>query len=245
MARIGDYTTEDVARLGDTLNVELRKCSCMQEASQKCVEMLYSEFKESIVLTRIFMTLPFNMLPEADQNFARQIAETQNLASAIQDDSIMLSLQGTCGVEPSWNDRNNSEGHLTIPLISSDFVSAIPMISRLMYDMGIGLDWLDQRDTGIVVKTLGKLARVFYVAHAKSTLDEQGRNVVPASDFVEAYQVDTVFGLGGAYVNGPFAAVIFFTRDDIDRNHAELFLPLMTRIKLATTGFVTVDNIFP
>jgi hypothetical protein len=158
--------------------------------------------------------------------------------------SIVLSLLGTAGQKPEWNDPLQSQGHLGIPLVTSSFVENLPMVAALMRDMGIGLDWLDRQDGSIVVKEVGRLARVFFVPDARVTVDSKGRKVVPASDFVESNGVRTVFGLGGAYVDGTFAAMIFFTRESIDRQQAEAFLPAINHFKVGTMNRVLEHQIF-
>ncbi len=64
----------------------------------------------------------------------------------------MLSLPGTHGQEADWNDRHKSTGHVDIPVISSASVGTIPMISRLLKELGVPLDWIDSHDSEIIKK---------------------------------------------------------------------------------------------
>jgi hypothetical protein len=225
---------ETVARAGTSL----------QAAAQACAQELYDTYRDSLVLCRIYATVDLADVPPVVEGFVRGITDANGLTSKLQSSSIILNLLGTAGLRPEWNDRLKSQGHLGIPLLNANFVGNLPMVAALMKDMGIGLDWLDRQDTSIVIKEVGRIARVFFVADARTTVDEKGRNVVPATDFVEANGVRTVFGLGGAYVDGTFLAIIFFTREELEKKQAEAFQPVLNLFKLGTMGAVMEHKIF-
>jgi hypothetical protein len=225
---------EAAARNGETL----------QAVAQGCAEDVYSRYRDSLVLLRIYATVPYAETPQRVQQFARGITDAQGVTEMLQPGSIVLALLGTAGLEADWNDRLRSQGHLGIPLVNSDFVANLPMVASLMKDMGFGLEWLDRQDSSIVVKEVGRLARVFFVPDARTTVDSQGRKVVPASDFVDANGVRTVFGLGGAYLDGTFLAMIFFTREVLEKQQVEAFLPALNMLKLGTMKLVIAHKIF-
>jgi hypothetical protein len=152
---------------------------------------------------------------------------------------------GTCGERTAWRDRHNSRGHIGIPLASVDFIDRIPMMSRLLKELGLDLDWIDSRDTEIVAKTMGSMAGVFHVADAKTAVDVKGRSIIAAQDFVNAHNVVTVFGLGGGYLIGAtFITSIVFTREMLTKNQAQKFLPLVNEVKTSTTRLVSRGSIF-
>ena len=125
---------------------------------------------------------------------------------------------GTRGRDPRWNSRHTSRGHLGIPLVSMEFVEAIPMIARLLKELGATLEGREDMDTTIVTSSLGRVAGAFYVEDAETDVDQQGRRVIAARDFVREHGVRTVFGFGGAYpVAKTFLAVVVFTRETIER----------------------------
>src|SRR5438105_8137317 len=171
MARLNNYTTGEVSFLQERLFYKLEDCACLQEDAQECVSFIYEEVKDSLALIRFYATVPFKQLPSPDKSFVLNLALANRVADLLQEDTLVLSLLGTRGDTADWNDRYKSKNHLGIPLIASSSVEAIPMVSQLMKDMGIGLSWLDNKDTGIVVKTLGKIAGVFYVREAATSVD--------------------------------------------------------------------------
>jgi hypothetical protein len=223
----------------------LKDYARLQEASQEWARLLYEEFQESIVLARVFMTLPFHDLTPRGKAFVRELAGTKDVQHLLSDKTQVLSLLGTYGARPDWRDRFQSRGHLGIPLLSSSFIEAIPMVSRLMSDMGINTDWFDDTEPDVLVKSLGRAAGVFYVRDARTWLDHRNRKIVSAQDFVAEHDVKTVFGLGGSYLNGSFLAVIVFTRETLEQAQAEAFMSLVNSFKAATMSLAMDGLIFP
>jgi len=244
VATIRDSSYSELRDLFGRIESKAQPGTTLQASSQACAEVIYDFFRDSLVLFRIYATTPYARLPLDIQRFVRRITDAQGVTSKLQPESIILSLLGTAGVQPDWNDRLKSRGHLGIPLVDASFVENLPMVSALMKDMGLGLDWLDRRDSSFVVKEVGRLARVFFVPDARTTVDAQGRKVIPASDFVAAHSVRTVFGLGGGYINGVFLAMLFFTRELIERPKVEAFLPVINSFKLGTMNTVLATKIF-
>ena len=155
-----------------------------------------------------------------------------------------MSLLGTYGVASEWCNREQSQSYLGIPLVNSDFVNTMPMVAKLMDDLGIGLDWLDEQDTDLVVRAMGGATQTFYVENANVAVDEVGRRIVPREDFVSAYDVHTVFGLGGSYVDGTLVTLLVFTRESIARSEVDRFQLLFNGVKQFSVNFVLTGQIF-
>jgi hypothetical protein len=119
------------------------------------------------------------------------------------------------------------------------------MISHLLKSLGFPSDWVSSDSTGIIQRTMGKMAGLFYVADARTAVDEKGRKIIAAQDFVAKYNIKTVFGIGGGYVkDATFIALIIFAREQLDEDRAQCFLPLATVIKAATTHPLLRGRIF-
>jgi hypothetical protein len=223
----------------------ITRCGCLEDAAQKVTDLMYTEFKDSVVLARLFATVPFGKLPTSNKEFIRKLAEAKGVTPLINEQSPILSLLGTSGEEDAWNDRRKSRGHIGVPLVSEDFIDQIPMMSRLLKSLGLSLDWLSGNGTGITQSTMGKMAGIFYVADARTAVDEKGRKIIAAQDFVAKHNVRTVFGVGGGYVQeATFIVLIVFAREQIDEERARCFLPLATMIKAGTTGLLLRGRIF-
>ena len=138
---------------------ELRNCACLEESSQKFINIFYEEFGESIVLLRLFATVPFENLPSENQAFVSTLTDSKGGAHLLKSHTPVLSLLGTRGKEADWNVRRHSKGHLGIPLLSKEYMDAIPMMSRLLKELGVEVDWIDKEDTKIVIRVKGSMAR--------------------------------------------------------------------------------------
>lgn len=220
-------------------------CQTLEEAAQRVTDVLYNEFRDSIILVRLFATIPFGKLPAANHTFVSRLAQTHGITQLIKDNTPVLSLVGTRGDRPAWNDRRESQGHVGIPLASADFIDRIPMMSRLLNEVGLNLDWIEHNDTDIVIKAVGRVSGVFYVEDAQTAVDQKGRKIIAAQDFVEAYQVRTVFGLGGGYATSQtFVTLIVFCREPLVKSQAALFTPVITNFKANTMALASSGNFF-
>lgn len=244
MSRFATYTFDDVRGLQKRVETELKECGSLQEASQKFVELLFDELSESAVLFRVFGTAAFGTLPERDQEFARNLALERGCESVLQEKTTVVSLLGTRGKRNSWNDRYLSRGHLAIPLTEASFIKTIPMVARLMSDMGTGLEWVEKQKLNMVVRSMGQMARVLYVEDAGEVDTADGFKVVPDQEFVVENGVRTVLGLGGAYLDRTIVTIILFTSELIPHGRVEKLMPLVHGFKVATMKGVMQGRIF-
>ena len=189
------------------------------------------------------MTLPFSLLPPAESAFARAAAERSGRSPLLAPATPVLTLLGTYGVEPAWRDRLASLAHLAVPLLSDDVVAEIPMISRLLREIGFPTLGSGPADWQFV-KRQGVDDGLFFVGDAVSTTDERGRRIIPASEFVDRYGIKTVFGFGGPLAGSVFLSFIVFCRQAIMRSNAVRFMPLMDKLRAATAGAMRRRAIF-
>jgi hypothetical protein len=245
MVAIAAFDDSGFKKLEREIQQATRGKKNLQEAAQTYTALLYEQLKESLILSRVFATVPFASLTPARARFAKDLATANGVGDKLTDDTLVLSLLGTSGVEADWNDPMKSNGHIGIPLVSSAFVEAIPMVSRLLHQMGAGVEWIDRKDTSIVARALGMLGGVFYVQSAASELDAQGRKIIAAQPFVESYGVKSVFGFGGGYAGTQFFLVsINFLRDTIEKPTAERFLGHVNRFKASTMELASGNALF-
>lgn len=242
-----------IAQLGKAEGLDLERrfqraihrAPTLEAAAQEYTRIVYEALGDSIVLLRMFVTVPYRSLPPSNQAFVRALGESASASNQISDDTLVLSLLGTMGVEPAWCDRHKSTSHVGIPLVSREFVAEIPMISRMLKQFGVGLDWIGRDDVAIVGRTFGVQSGVFYVPDAATGVDSRGRKIIPAQDFVAGYGIKTVYGIGGGYVGTPvFTAIIAFCRELIDEARVEGLRTHIARFKAETSGLVEAGSIF-
>ena len=243
MPRISKINKDELLQLEREVQLRTRGAATFADAAQAYVDLLWERLQDSLVLARVFATVPFAQLPETNQSFVSNLVESAGFADQLTDATLVLSLMGSRGREPEWNDRRTSKGHVGIPLTSALFIDAIPMVSRLLKQMGLGLAWIDRQDTELVIKTVGSTAGVFYVRSAGQETDVEGRKIIAAQHFVEKYGVQTVFGLGGGFVGTQtFMTCIIFCSEELTKNQAEAFMPQVNRIKVSTQALVKSEK---
>jgi hypothetical protein len=228
----------------DTIAQTITGESTLCSAAQKFVTSFVALFP-SVVLSRMFAVVPFKRLPELDAAAAAQFAETVQASSLLLPTTPVLSLLGSCGTNPDWNDRLCSTGHLAIPLLSSALVEGIPMIAQLLADVGVGLSWLDDGREMDSRRMLGSANQCFYVAKASVSRDSRGRLIIPSQAFVDEYGVQTVFGMAGGYVDGTMLAAISFSSEAVQKTAIDRFPSLIANFKMATTALVLSGRIYP
>ncbi len=203
--------------------------NCLEELAQFISSSLYKKFEDFAVLSRVYVSFPYGILPQKNKNFVNDLTESLNVQDRLNDETPILSLMGTSGIEPAWNDRKNSKGHVGIPLISSTFIDGIPMMARLLNELGVDIEDLQNEDgvTDLTSDIFGSQQGIFYVADAAAMEDSQGRKIIAAQDFVEKYGVKTVFGFGGKIPNqNAYTVAVLFTKASIPEIKARLSLTL-------------------
>ena len=190
--KIEQATSSTVTELWADVEPRVQEAKSLEEAAQELATALHTEFDESVVIARVFVTVPFDALPPTNKAFVQNLAESAGAASDLKATTPVLSLIGTHGQEGDWCDRRKSKGHAGIPLISSAFVGAIPMISRLLREFGVPIDWVDSHDPGIIIEHIGRSAGLFFVDNAAEATDQEGRKIIAAQDFVSANNVRSV-----------------------------------------------------
>jgi hypothetical protein len=244
VGRIASYSVEAVSALRSRLEEELKNCPSFQQASQKLTDILYEELTSSAVLFRVFATVELEKLPDKEREFALALARGRGFLPELQPKTKVVTLLGSRGKRPEWNHRHRSERHLAIPLASASFIKTIPMVSRLMGDMGTGLEWVQKQERNMIVTSMGHMARVLYVEDALGSRTEDGFDVIPDRSFVTDNGIRTVVGLGGAYLNGAIVAVVLFTNERVPQDRVEKLMPLVHGFKIATMKQVMQGRLF-
>ena len=123
-----------------------------------------------------------------------------------------LTLFGTAGERPEWNERNRSRRYRSIPLADKQVVSQFPMVLQLLQQLGVDLTSQTQPESDLPVDWTEHTLDVFYVAAAK------GSPYVPDQEsFVIPYGIESVLGFGGVLPSNEFFVVILFSRVRISR----------------------------
>ena len=244
MATFTQSEITQLNHLNESIQNTAETANSLEAAAQSLVEAVYETFEESSVLVRLYGNVACGDLPDFNRNFVSNLVEAKGVSDDLKDNTQVLSLLGTCGKESDWKDRMKSQGHVGIPLVSSGFVDQIPMIARLLQQIGIGLNWIDTEDIKIVAENASTLSGMFYVADAATEEDSQGRKIIPMQDFVSQYGVKTVFGFGSGYSNGMIVVLVVFTNESVPESKAKIFEPLISTFKGNTVALATSGKVF-
>jgi len=244
MRSILQASTANIDRVWSNVSGAVEQSATLQDAAQHLLDGVYAEFGDSLALGRVFVTVPYADLPDSNRTWVAELANDKGVAGELKDTTPVLSLVGTRGEQDAWNDIRKSEGHVGIPLVSPRFVDAIPMVSRLLSDLGISD--VASSPEGLNIERGASSVETFYVADASSTIDDQNRNIIPMQDFVDAHTVRTVFGAGGSYGYGTNSILvcIFFTKEEIPKDIAQQFEAIAEKFRDATKDLRTTNTIF-
>lgn len=206
----------------------------MQEAAQRICDYLFRHLgdpetgRHDCVLVRCFVTQTFQQLDPRSQRCAADLGPGHPLPADVK----CLTLMGTAGVRPEWNDRERSRRYRSIPLAGRQFVSRLPMFSQLLHQLGVELE-SDAVDTNLLTNGTDRTFNVFLVPEA------HGSPYVPVQDdFVIPYGVASVLGFGAVLAPQVFFTVILFSTQPLTRDTADLFKPLALSAKLSLLPFV-------
>lgn len=232
MFELQRFSLSDMVRCTAGLRHAAAGAASMEEAADAVARYLRGQFvqkstgEQSCPLVRVYKTHAFEHLEPDVQDHVR--ASSPDAARAgVQ----TLTLLATAGEMPAWNDRRASVDHRAIPLPDVAAVHRLPMVARLLQQLGVDVDLLVRPDARFFTD-LDQTFNVFHVA------DAAGSPYVPAQDFVEEHGIRSVLGFGGALPSGYVFAVIMFAADEIPADTAELFRSIALTVRLILLPFV-------
>ena len=225
-----DFTLSDALRCGAELRRIIETASSVESAAQAITQSIYETFtndstsESSCALVRCYKTHSFNELPPDLQGFARNVLKRKPASPRVK----CLTLMGSRGDRPEWNDRTRSLGHQAIPLETVEMVEQAPMVFQLIRQLGLDVAEVVAPTPELMRKVVGKSYGVFYVPRAK------GSPFIPAqSEFVIAENIQSVVGFGGLLRNGDMLAVVLFSRTPISEQTANRFKTLALDVRAA------------
>lgn len=225
-----EFTLSDTIRCGAELRTIIRDSSSIEQAAQSACDYLYGVLEDpridetSAALVRCYKTHSYGDLPADLQGFARNVLKRKPSSSRMK----CLTLMGSAGSRPEWNDRNRSIGHRAIPLESVEMVEQVPMVSQLIRQLGLDVASLIAPTPDILRQMEGKSYGVFHVPRAN------GSPYIPAQqDFVIRERIQSVVGFGGLLRNGEMLAFIIFSRTPISEETANRFRTIALDIRAA------------
>jgi len=201
----------------------------LEDAADRIAHYLYNALwdpksdRPGNALVRFYRTIDFVDLEPSLQTYAALALGPGNKRPTMK----CLTLMGTAGDVPQWNSRQTSVGHKAIPLTSRAAVERLPMVSRLIRDLGMSVDELVDPPESPSGPEPDVPPNVFYIRRAES------HPSVPDQDFVSQHGVQSVLAVGGPIDSTDMWTIILFSRVDISPEVARLFRLLAVDVKIA------------
>jgi hypothetical protein len=233
MYDITHFTLADMTRCGAELRELSPEASTMEETAAAIVRHLYENLHgpggRACALVRFYKTHPFSDLPEDLRDFCRHLMPDESFDPGTK----CLTLLGTAGDEPQWNDRHASQRHRAVPLPSAQVIERFPMIAQLVRQFGVPISSL--LDAGAVTahELDHKTYNVFYVPESHI----HGAYIPAQNDFVIPYKIKSALGFGGILPSGNLFAVIMFSRVPIPMETARMFRTIAINVKMNVLRF--------
>jgi len=233
MFDITRFTLADMTMCGAQLREIAADATSMEEAAGAIVSHLYENLHDAsgraCIMTRFYKTHAYGDLPDDLRDFSHFIMPQQPLTQ----NTKCLTLLGTAGDLPEWNDRRASQRHRSIPLPSLNALEQIPMIAQMVRQFGVEVSALLETKPEILNELDQKTYNVFFVPDARIS------PFIPAqADFVAPYGVKSALGFGGILPSGNLFAVIMFTRVQIPLETAQMFRTIALNVKINILRFV-------
>lgn len=226
---LSTFRSTDMVLLGAGMRRSAQGSRTLEEACRRIVQYLHESLRHpedgrpDCVLVRFYRTVNYDRLPEELQAVARATLRPARPRPEMK----CLTLMATAGDLPEWNSRHTSTGHRAIPLPSAEAVERLPMVSRLINQLGLEVSQLVAGDPGPILP-VGRRENVFHVAQAS------GSRFIPAQeDFVKLYGVQSAVGFGGRLTTGDMFAVVMFSRTAVPAPTAGFFSHLTSDVKMA------------
>jgi hypothetical protein len=200
------FGVDDVRALTAEIQGLPRADSTAREA-QAVSELLRARLVDSdgapaTALARVYKTERYDRLAADLREFAAGLATGE-----LGPDVRCLTLLGSAGDLPAWNDPAASAGHRAIPLPTREFVERLPMIDQLIRQLGVDVGDVLRPPPAEQARALStRSSDVFHVPEAA------GSPFIPAQDFVAEHGIRSAVGFGGIMLSGDFFAAVLFAK---------------------------------
>lgn len=218
-----------------------RVAPSLQGEAELLLDALVQQAPRSTVLARVLVTRPYRELPRDAHAFADRLARAHGVRTRLLPETPVLALLASRGKRPEWNDARASREHRAVPLTDPEFVRSMPMLARMLDDLGFPLDGLGPSPRRIGARLGDRSMGVFYVRDAAAP---ESASLIPARGFVAEHGIRSVFGLGSAYLDGSVLILVVFSQNLVDRETALRLAPLAASLKQRTYALVAAGRVF-
>jgi hypothetical protein len=225
MFDLAQFSLREMTELARMLRAEGERPACLEHAASRIVRLLYENLGHARTGERGCVSSAYGELAE---EFREYLDGAGYACGSIPSETQCLVLVATVGTQPAWNRVFDSREHRVIPLYDADALRRVPMVARLLGDLGVALETPPDTATLRLSRPGVTSFDVFHVENAR------GSPWIPnQAGFVEPFRVASVLGFGGSLADDRIFTVVLFSRMRIDRETAALFRTLALSARLA------------
>ncbi len=236
MYDLKNFTLQEMTYCGEAIQQLELQAKNVDEVATLLVHYFYNHLinketgEKSCALVRFFMTYPYIELDKE----SRKVVDKSLDDTPAPNDMNCLTLLSSVGIQPEWNSTQHSKRHRVIPLINKQKVEQIPMISQLIYQLGLDINNVLHPDPNHVTQFESKIFNVFLVP------DALGNPHIPDQEgFVVPFGIKSVLGFGSMLPTGNLFVLLIFSKVRIPRNTADIFKNLALSARMVVLPFVT------
>ncbi|MDY6785146.1 MAG: PAS domain S-box protein [Cyanobacteriota bacterium] len=228
------FTLRDMVECGLALRQLGEGATSMEETSNRIVRYFYENLRSrdrpelDCALVRFFKIHPYGELEEPLQALARHEMDR----GVLTPQTPCLTLLATAGQDARWNSRFSSRRHQAIPIVNEEAIAQLPMIARLIEQLGLEPKTIVQPQPEELLELHQKAFNAFYIPDACTSPD-----IPDKENFVIPYAIQSVLGFGGLLPSGRLFATILFLKTQLPQSTAEMFGSIAFNIKTALLPF--------
>ncbi len=234
MFDLSAFRLQDMALCSTTIRRLGEGAASIEETAGRITRFLYTNLTTgpdedpACVLVRAFKTHPYSRLtPEL-----QALVDAKLGGPPASPDMKCLTLLGSTGAVPGWNNPALSSRFRVIPLAGPDALKRLPMFAQLFTQFHIDLPHLQETPTSLLLNKHSTAFNTFHVPQAINSPYVPGQQ-----DFVVPFGVQSVFGCGGLLSTGDMFALILFSKIAVSKEIADLFQPIALSAKLTLSLF--------
>ena len=238
--KIRELTLTNIFELSQFIKDKCNGLSSLEETVQELMKIFCQTFitdkgKSAFALSRYFKSCTYEEIPEDIKIYIQHQEDKEN----IQAQNRYLTLIGTAGEVEEWKYRRDSKEHQALPLYDPRIVDNLPMLSALFAQIGFAIPNTEGANKNIIIDREDHDFGIFCVE------DATGSTLIPKqAEFVEPFGIKSVIGFGGHYMTDHIYAIIIFSKVEISKERAKLFLSLNPAVKSITLRHAVTGNIF-
>lgn len=236
MVDLRTLSTSDLSTLIRGLRRIGVETESMEEGAQRVTALLHEQLADAetgerqTALVRLYKTHPYDSLPAAVRAHL-----DQRLGGPAPSGMRCLTLLGTSGLRPEWNDRRRSVDHQAIPLLehlpgqrSQRLWERTPLVGQLLRELGVQQETFSSSYGPAALALSLRQPRLFFVQNTVNhpLLPMQTEFVVPEG-------VRSVVGLSAALESSDLFVLMLFSRVPLTPETAALLLQLTASVKMA------------